>query len=213
MIRRCAAIQRPPPHDRTDPRQRSHASSPFLRAVKNRYCILGRRLGGLKSGSGSRLKRGGTSLVFAAALATTGCTTHQCDPSASTLGLDGGIGTWELLCGSQCSLTWRSGPTVGPWLPFPGQLTYTFVFPPLPALPAGTFADFADATPYVLVAANPPVTFDAMTNFSPAAGELAEFTALSPTSLSVFNASCAGGYLVVTLAVPVSNVAADAGPE
>ena len=66
-------------------------------------------------------------LSVSAVPAATGCTTHQCDQS--TIGFDGSApgSSEELTPGGE--LVWRSSPTAGPWLDFPGLRTYVLTFP------------------------------------------------------------------------------------
>ena len=108
-------------------------------------------------------------------------------------------------------MVWLSSPTLGAWLPFPGGRTYTLVFPPLPALPPGLSADFsAVLPPQAWVAAVPPDEPDA--NFTQTSGQLAEFGNISPSSISITNATCAvpDYSLLVEVTVPVI-ATADAG--
>lgn len=176
---------------------------------------------------------GAASLVFIT-MSAGGCTTHQCDPSTSTLGLDAspdgslGVGLWDLECfapnpaatstitnttfSGDCTLTWRTSPFVGTWLPFSGQKTYTFVFPPLPPLPPGATLDFANAYPIPYVSIEPLLSFGDG-NIALATGANVEITGYQasslnggpdggPTrgSLTVFNPACADYFIQVTLA-------------
>jgi hypothetical protein len=153
-------------------------------------------------------------VTIAAAMGMSGCTTHQCDAYTATIGENGGTGTWELQgCQantSNCLLIWQSNPTVGEspdggpaWQWFPGNRTDEFLFPPLPPVPSGMVADFNYAQPLAYVAVTPPDTFDTDANFIVGSGNIAEFRWLSPSGLSISNTTCAGYWLLVTLAVPV----------
>lgn len=157
-------------------------------------------------------------VAIPAAMSAAGCTTHQCDPSSTTLGADGGFGSWDLNCSAGCTLVWRSGPIVGStgagasatsWVDFPGAKTYTFVFPPLPPLPAGASVDPSDFAnlwlpPLAWVAFDPPSAFGALANFAQSTGTEVEFTGISPTSLSVYNPSCQDYGLIATFGIEVS---------
>ena len=92
-----------------------------------------------------------------------------------------------------------------PWTDFPGNATLTFTYPPLPPLPPGYVPDFADITPLAWVAATAPAgDADDSFNVTPAAGQLAEFVApWSPTSISVWNATCQPYRVLVHVTVPV----------
>jgi len=144
-------------------------------------------------------------------LATSACASNQCDPSSATVT----AGSWQIVgnacsTGQGCELVWLSSPTRGQWLPFVGQRTYTFVFPPLPVLPPGLTADFLGVfPPEAWVASVPPDQPDA--NFTQAGGQLAEFGNLSAQSISVTNAACADYQVLVEVTVPVvaSAVAVD----
>lgn len=104
-----------------------------------------------------------TASLVLIAVSAVGCTTHQCDPSSTTLGLDGGIGSWDVVCSSIdsiCMLNWESSPYVGNWPQFPAMKTYTFVFPPLPPLPANASSpDFSNVSVIPSVALDPPLGF------------------------------------------------------
>ncbi|HXX66329.1 MAG TPA: hypothetical protein VEK07_04055 [Polyangiaceae bacterium] len=150
---------------------------------------------------------GAMASVILATAPVAGCTTHQCDASTTTLGPDSG-GTWNLSCDVGCSLTWRSGPFIGPWLPFPGNKTYTFEFPPLPPLPAGAVVNASNISPNAYVALTPPTASGAPENYAQTTGADLEYVGYSyvgstPTSLSVTNPSCADYSLYVTLTVEI----------
>jgi hypothetical protein len=97
------------------------------------------------------------------AVSAVGCTTNECDPSSTTLGVDGGIGSWDVDCSSVdgiCTLSWESSPFVGNWPQFHAMQTYTFVFPPLPPLPANASSpDFSNVSVIPSVALDPPLGF------------------------------------------------------
>jgi hypothetical protein len=133
----------------------------------------------------------------------TGCTTHQCDPLTVTET----VGSWRVVgdCSMQpdCELVWTSSATDATWLPFPGQQTYNLEFPQTPALPAGRAPDFSRALPYAWVTDSDAGPNVAGATSVIASGQLAEFTAISSTGVSVLNAGCQGYYLLVQVTVPV----------
>lgn len=104
-----------------------------------------------------------TASLVLIAMSAVGCTTNQCEASSTTLGLDGGIGSWDVVCSSIdsiCILNWQSSPLVGNWPQFPAMKTYTFIFPPLPALPANASSpDFSNVSVIPSVAFEPPLSF------------------------------------------------------
>ena len=130
--------------------------------------------------------------------AATGCSTHQCDVSCVDFGWvppPGGpfppctvnpqpFGDWWR---NGDEVVWESGPPQGPWLDFPGNRFYHIAFPPdFPAALAGTFPDAWYAWVSVEQDAQDPTGSNVL-----AAGELAEFTAVSPTGFTVLNNTCA----------------------
>jgi hypothetical protein len=146
--------------------------------------------------------------AFCAALSGAGCTTHQCDAQDISLGADaGGTGFWTSYCEdtpTNCQIIWSSSDTMNSgWTDFPGDATLTFTFPPLPALPPGLTPDFANIQWNVSVAAGAPIPDASSFNVTPAAGQLAEFTSWSSSSISVLNASCQQYQLLLTVMVPV----------
>jgi hypothetical protein len=185
------------------------------------------------------------SLVLLAPLAliamSGGCTTHACDASLETLGRDAGpdgslgVGFWDLQCftNNSCALTWRTSSFVGEqngnsvWLPFDGQKTYTYVFPPLPSLPPGASLNFTNAYPLPYIAFAPLNDFGDG-NIALAPGSNVEITGYEqstldggpeggPTrgSLTVFNPTCAAYSIQVTLAgIEVDfDAGTEAGPD
>jgi hypothetical protein len=135
--------------------------------------------------------------------ATEGCQTHQCDQSNLTIGLgpDGGVvGTGEVALRDEVSITWESVPYIpsdGTWTVFSGNETITFVIPPDIGIPPNAVVVRYGA--YVAAQA------DAQVNNTNAAGQLAEFSNIGPTSVSVFNDTCATYYIRVWVefALPV----------
>jgi hypothetical protein len=125
--------------------------------------------------------------------ATEGCQTHACDQSNLTIGVspDGGVvGTGEIALQDDKSITWESAPLVpaeGSWTVFSGNETITFAIPPDVGIPP-------DATP-VLWGGYVAAQLDAQANNVIAAGQLAEFFNIGPTSISVFNDTCATYYV------------------
>lgn len=152
-----------------------------------------------------------TASLVVIAMSGVGCTTNQCDASSTTLGLDGGIGSWEMVCSSTdsiCTLNWQSSPFVGNWPQFPAMKTYTFIFPPLPA--NASSPDFSNVSVIPSVALEPLLGFGdggiAEGNVEPVApGSNVELLALqqptlnggpdggpTPGSLTLTNPTCAG---------------------
>jgi hypothetical protein len=152
-------------------------------------------------------------LGCASPLCATACTTHQCDPSFVTQT----VGTWRVVgdcsTSADCELVWASSATddpSDPWLTYPGERTYTLVYPPLPALPPGLAPDFRFATPVYWVAAVQPDEPDA--DWAVGAGYVAEFGSITSASLEVTNASCAQYSILVQMTVPVVRTS-DAGSD
>lgn len=151
----------------------------------------------------------GTIGILAAVVLTgtsaAGCTTHECDATTVTVPPDGG---WSFGCDPGCNLTWRSGPFIGPWLPFPGNRTYTFLLPPLPPLPPGAVVNPQNISPKSYVALTTPIASGAPENYAETTGADLEYVGYTyvgsaPTSFSVTNPSCAQYSLNVTLGVEV----------
>jgi hypothetical protein len=145
--------------------------------------------------------------VSATAPATEGCYTHQCDYSAATIGLapDGGVvGTGEVAQRSDGTLTWESVALVPPggqtWTPFLGNQDITFVYGPDAGIPANAIV----VEPKAYLAAQA----DAEANFIESSGQLAEFSNVDTTSVTVLNATCATYYLRVLVEFTLP----DAGP-
>ncbi len=157
-------------------------------------------------------------LAGVVSIATVGCSTHQCDPSAVTIGKGTPLGVWRVVGNCEngapdCELVWASSETIGSWLPFAGNLSYTMVFPPLPPLPAGLAPDFSSALPEAWVASSPPDGPDDVdANFTSAAGQLVEFQGISAASVELLNATCERYAVLVRVTVPVV-VVADAASD
>jgi hypothetical protein len=157
----------------------------------------------------------GPALIAAAVLAgasavpaSTGCTTHQCDsdciwvgasaPSGSTCST-GAAPDSSLYYVGPDEMVWESSPVQGTWLDFPGQRTYTFIWPTamLDAIQSG----WVLLPPNIWIstqAGNGPQEGGTMT---PSAGQLAQVTGLSDYGFAVGNGSCAYYYVRVEVHV------------
>jgi hypothetical protein len=183
---------------------------------------------------------GGLATLVAAgatAPATEGCYTHQCDQSSVTIGLDadgGVVGTGEVFRNGN-ELTWESVPLVPApvetwevlrrdgsseassesvpqvpdqaWTSYPGNQTITFVYGPDAGIPSNATVEEV----FAWVAAGDA----AEENFTLAGGQLAEFSNVDTTSVTVLNSTCALYYLrvVVVFALSDAGVADGAGVE
>jgi hypothetical protein len=135
--------------------------------------------------------------LAASAPATQGCQTHQCDQSNLTIGLgpDGGaVGTGYVLVDPPArTATWYSGPYIPDagetWQPYPGNQYLTFLLPQDAGIPPNAVVQNWGAA----VAAQ-----DAeQVNNVPGSGQLDEFSNIGPTSVTVFNDTCADYYVRV----------------
>jgi hypothetical protein len=141
-------------------------------------------------------------VAFSAATAAAGCTTHQCDASgpfdfpATDASADAAVVPRVTLLGDG-QIRWESSPFDGPWLDFPGQRTYTIRFPlPFASPPEIAFYIAADAAA-------------AQANFVVGGANLAQFSELTVTGVSVFNPSCAD-YGLRVVATGLAATAVDA---
>jgi hypothetical protein len=135
----------------------------------------------------------GLACAYALSAATTGCTTHQCDtdfvnldpPDASVL-----VGNVQTFTGTNYAI-WESSPLEGPWIDFPGQMTYFFELPQY----------FLPSTqPQVWLGTDPiPNDPDASPTTVNAAGQLAEMFAYVNGGFKITNGTCAEYYLYVTI--------------
>jgi hypothetical protein len=132
-----------------------------------------------------------------------GCSTHQCDPSSSSVD-----DSKQPVTPVNGTYVWDSVENHG-WIPYNGNETIKFTLPesfPSTLTPGFTLSAYVS-------------TADAQSpegggQFVEAAGQLAEFQALTPTSFEVLNATCAQGYylrVVATVTVPTAPV--DAGAD
>jgi hypothetical protein len=155
-----------------------------------------------------------TALVVAVALlaptASTGCTTHQCDPYFfPPAGTPPPTGDVQMLYADTGLVLWESNPEDSDWYDFPGQETYFFELPPGFQLLDG---------PYVWVSIDQnPEAPDAGGNLTPAAGQLAYIANFVNGGFEITNATCAEYYLRVsalgTIPVPPPPAPIDAGDD
>jgi hypothetical protein len=103
--------------------------------------------------------------------AVNGCYTHQCDPSAYDY--DGG----RMLDDN----TYETNRVDEPWLSYPGNVVVRVHYPDTGRAPTSI-------DPYVGVSRFPNVPDS---NWTQAAGALAEYSSMSPTGFSVTNGTCA----------------------
>jgi hypothetical protein len=117
-----------------------------------------------------------------------GCENHLCDPTSTTWGLTAGQGEQD----PDFQDAWESSPIEGTWAPFPAMVTETFdvssVFPSCPTPMLDTPQLSPDPMPTV-----------AGSNYAWAAGNLAEVVGMGPTSVTIFNDSCADYYVRVVI--------------
>jgi hypothetical protein len=129
--------------------------------------------------------------------ATEGCQTQQCDQSNLTIGLDadgGVVGTGEVLPPDGDYIYWESAPlnpSESTWTVFSGQETLTFLIPPDAGIPPN--ATVVNYDTYVAGGR------DAQASNINAAGQLAEYSNIGPTSISVLNDSCQTYYVRVVM--------------
>jgi hypothetical protein len=140
-------------------------------------------------------------IVMAATSLAAGCYGHNCDGDIQVFGRNPGEG--QLLDPD----TWQSNPVDGVWLPFPTQR--------LDLIELRDLGDRAPEliVPYVSAESNP---HEALTNFTVAAGNIAELSGAEKGRLAVRNGTCSDYYLrVVVKTSPRPPVAAltDAGTD
>jgi hypothetical protein len=121
------------------------------------------------------------------------CTTHDCDPSTSTFDLgthlmsfDGGSGQGASYDAGSGQILLESSAWDGTWLNYPGNITITVVYPE-------NFTPDPDA-PTIWVSTAQPQEDSGATS-TPAAGQLAQITNVSPTGFELNNGSCADYYV------------------
>ena len=142
----------------------------------------------------------GASILLAVGAA--GCSTHQCDASSSDAG--GGQvteygGTW----------TWETSSLQSAWLPYNGNETIRFTLPddfPPTSTPGFTLQAYVSTS-------EAGQTPEAGGEFVEAAGQLAQFAAVTDHSFTVFNDTCADYYLRVVATVTVPPTPVDAGAD
>jgi hypothetical protein len=134
---------------------------------------------------------------------TTGCTTHQCDPSPATFS----GGRWIDYTTYETS-DWNED-----WVPFPGQVTLNVVFPPGGASPGRGLVSIES---YVGTGISPSggPDFQGGENFATSAGQLNETFFASSTGFFVFNGSCADYFarFVAHFAPPGFTIFGGSGP-
>ena len=141
-----------------------------------------------RRGATAKLAVAGIGIVAVAlALASSpACTLHDCDPTSSTFDLGTqGISPTDI-GGGRVELA--SSAFDGSWVDFPGGLTITVSYPGM------VFADEATA-PRILVSTGQAQ--DAGATSTPASGQLAQLSNVSPTGFNLDNGSCAEYYVVV----------------
>jgi hypothetical protein len=135
---------------------------------------------------------GAAAVSIEALCALSGCYTHQCDPSLSDFG--GGRMLDEN--------TYETNGVDEPWLDYPGNVTLTVHYPDVGRVPTSI-------DPYVGISRYPN---GPDSNWTEAAGALAEYSSLSRTSFQVSNKTCASYFArFVVHFPPISR--ADAGPD
>lgn len=142
-------------------------------------------------------------------LMMTGCSTHVCDQqcvhidSQGLAGPCGGAvggtpsGYAPHLFDDQGELGWETASLDGPWLDYPGNRTWVIDFPP----ELQTGCPPSDVMPYIS-ADNSGVPNASHSNWVNGAGQLDEYGSVSPTSISVTNATCAEYALRLVIHVP-----------
>ena len=126
-------------------------------------------------------------VVMVAVAFASGCYGHTCDGEVTVFGKNPGEG--RLFSADK----WESGPIDGLWLDFPKQRAWIF---DLHAL-GGRVP--AVVTPYVSAQADP---VHESGNFTIAAGNLAEISAVAPDQVVIHNGTCADYYLRVVVEAP-----------
>ena len=129
--------------------------------------------------------------ITGALLAVPGCYGRNCESSVASYGADAGQG--RLIDED----TWESSPQDGAWLPFPAAQIYFFEIPALgdrrPQVILPYISPIAD--PNVVVAGRPP------SNFTLAAGNLAELSGVGPNRFAIRNGTCADYFLRVVVSL------------
>ena len=127
-------------------------------------------------------------VVMVAVAFASGCYGHTCDGEVTTYGRNAGEG--RLFAADK----WESGPIDGVWLDFPKQRAWIFDLHELGGRTPTV------VTPYVSAQADPVHDFG---NFTVAAGNLAEISAVAPDQVVIHNGTCADYFLrVVVEAAP-----------
>jgi hypothetical protein len=135
-------------------------------------------------------------------LVLTGCATHQCDASSS--GVDDSKQPVTPVNGTY---TWDSAEHHG-WITYGGNETIKFTLPadfPSTSTPGFTLSAF--------VSTGTDQSPEGGGQFVEAAGQLAEFQALTRNSFQVFNDTCATYYLRVVATVTMQPAPVDAGAD
>jgi hypothetical protein len=136
------------------------------------------------------------------AAGVTGCSTHQCDASSSSVN-----DSKQPVSPVNGTYVWDSAEAHG-WVTYNGNETITFT---LPANFPSTSTPGFTLSAYVSTATDQSP--DGGGQFVEAAGQLAEFQALTQNSFEVFNDTCATYYLRVVATVTVPSATVDAGAD
>jgi hypothetical protein len=142
-------------------------------------------------------------LVILLSAVAWGCSTHQCD--ASTSKADDSQKTASPVNGTW---TWDFSAEPRGWISYGGNETITFELPsgfPSTATPGFTLSAY--------VSTGTDQSPEGGGQFVEAAGQLAEFQALTSHSFQVFNDSCATYYLRVVAPVTLPPAPVDAGAD
>ena len=126
-------------------------------------------------------------VVMVAVAFASGCYGHTCDGEVTTFGRTPGEGRLYSADG------WESGPVDGLWLDFPKQRAWIF---DLHELGGRTPIKF---WPYVSAQADP---IHESGNFTLAAGNLAEISAVAPNQVVIHNGTCADYFLRLVVEAP-----------
>lgn len=133
-----------------------------------------------------------------------GCSTHQCDSATVPLPSTDEPLAEQIVYVSGNEVVWDSGPETGRWLDYLGNHTYVVSYPPQFA----ALAAWRDLTTAFWVATTQD---DASSNNTAGVGQLAEVVNVSPTSLSVFNATCQEYFLRFEVRAPLAAAIGDSG--
>ena len=136
------------------------------------------------------------------AASVTGCSTHQCDASASSVD-----DSKQPVSPVNGTYIWDSAVSHG-WIDYGGNETITFTLPA--GFPSTSTPGFALSA---YVSTGTDQSPDGGGQFVEAAGQLAEFQALTRNSFQVFNDTCSKYYLRVVATVTVPSAPVDAGPD